>query len=277
MALNPYLPHLATLLEVREETEDIKTFRLAFDDPEVSSAWQYLPGQIALLSLFGVGEAAFSLSSAPLGQGWLEFSIRRMGKVTTALHQLEPGAKVGIRGPFGRGFPCELFRGHDLLVIGGGIGMAPLRSLVNYVLARREDYGRLEIVYGARSSRQFCFREEIFFLWPQAPDTQVYLTIDCPEEGWEGHVGFVPDYVAELKPSPEGKYAVVCGPPIMIEKTIAWLEKQGFPPERIYTTLEMRMKCGIGKCGRCNLGAKFVCLSGPVFSWAELKEEKERF
>ncbi|MGO0122056.1 FAD/NAD(P)-binding protein [Desulfothermobacter acidiphilus] len=274
MRFNPYLPRLATLLAVRQETEDIRSFRLALD-PEAAASWKHMPGQVALLSVFGVGEATFSLSAPWLEQGWLEFSVRRMGKVTTALFQLNQGATLGVRGPFGKPFPCELFRGQDLLIIGGGIGMAPLRSLVNYVLAHREDYGQLDIVYGARSPDQFCFREEIFSIWPRAPRTAVYLTVDCPVEGWAGKVGFVPDCVAELNPHPEGKYAVLCGPPIMITKTIAWLEKRGFPPERIFTTLEMRMKCGIGKCGRCNLGDKFVCLSGPVFCWAELKGLKE--
>ncbi|RPF42811.1 NAD(P)H-flavin reductase [Thermodesulfitimonas autotrophica] len=271
---NPLLPQPATIIDIIQETGDVKTFRVVLDDPDAMAAWRHRPGQTAMVSVFGVGEAMFCLASSPTSRDWIEFSIRRAGKVTTAIHQLEPGAKIGVRGPYGNSFPVEAMRGNDLLVIGGGIGLAPLRPLVNFMIApeNRKDYGNIEIIYGARSYGDLCYKEEVFRTWPETPGVTVWTTIDAPEEGWEGHVGFVPAYVAEIKPAPENKFVAICGPPVMIKFTLKELEKLGFKEEQIYTTLEMRMKCGIGKCGRCNIGAKFVCRDGPVFNLAALKE-----
>ena len=272
--MNPLLPKPATIVDIIRETGDVKTFRVVLDDPEEMAAWSHKPGQTAMVSVFGVGEAMFCLASSPTCRDWLEFSIRRAGKVTSALHQMEPEAKIGVRGPYGNHFPYEAMRGKNLLVIGGGIGLAPLRPLVNFILApeNRQHYGNIEVIYGARSYGDLCYKEEVFRVWPQAPGVSVFTTIDAPEEGWSGHVGFVPAYVEELKPSPENQFVVICGPPVMIRFTLKALGELGFEEKQIYTTLEMRMKCGIGKCGRCNVGARFVCRDGPVFSMAELKE-----
>lgn len=269
---NPLLPKIATIVDIIRETHDVKTFRVVFDDLDEMMSWSHQPGQVAMLSVFGVGEATFCLSSSPTNRDWLEFSIRRAGKVTSALHELQPGAKVGIRGPYGNKFPYEAMRGKDLLVVGGGIGLAPLRPLVNFMLApeNRKDYGKIEVLYGARTYGDLCYKEEVFRTWPELPDVTVWTTIDVAEEAWEGHVGFVPAYVSEVKPAPENKFVVLCGPPIMIKFTVKALTELGFKEDMIYTTLEMRMKCCIGKCGRCNVGAKFVCRDGPVFSLPEL-------
>lgn len=276
---NPLKPYPATVIKITDETPDVKTFQMVFDDPGVWNRFQHKPGQVAQISVFGVGEATISITSAPTRKGLLEFSVKRMGLLTGALHQLEAGSKVGIRGPLGNHFPYEEMKGSDLLFIGGGIGLAPLRALIDFVLApeNRSQYGRVEIIYGARSAADLCFKDDLLHRWPQAPGTKVYLTIDRPEEGWSGHVGFVPSYLEEISPTPTNKFAITCGPPVMIKFVLSTLQKLGFAEERIITTLEMKMKCGIGKCGRCNIGSKFVCVDGPVFYLSQLKELPPEF
>jgi len=268
---NPYLPNLARIEHIKQETPDTKTFQAVILDEDVHRNFDYKPGQFQMISVFGVGEAPFCLTASPTRREYIEFSVKRMGVVTTALHSMREGDIVGIRGPFGNHFPYQEMEGKNIIFIGGGIGLAPLRSLIQFCLDNREKYGDLTIIYGARSSDDLCFKEELKE-WASAERTKVYLTIDRQDGKWDGHIGFVPPYVMEIAPSPDNAYAVTCGPPIMIKFTIENLLKLGFPPERIITTLEMRMKCGIGKCGRCNVGSKYVCLDGPVFSYAELKE-----
>jgi len=280
MALeNPLLPYIATITKVIDETPDVKTFQMVFDDPEVFNVFKQKPGQVAQISIFGVGEATISITSSPTRTGLLEFSIKKVGRLTSVIHQMEPGMKVGIRGPYGNNFPYEMMKGKDLLFIGGGIGLAPLRSLIDFVLApeNRQDYGKVEILYGARSAADLCFKYDLFDNWPKMPDTQVYVTIDRPEEGWDGHVGFVPAYLEEINPNPANKVTITCGPPIMIKFVLQALEKMGYSEDQVVTTLELKMKCGIGKCGRCNIGSKFVCVDGPVFTLRELKKLPPEF
>jgi NAD(P)H-flavin reductase len=276
MAANPYQPDLATVEEIIEETPDTRTFRAVFRDPELRESFTYEPGQFQEVSVFGVGEATFCLTSTPTRPGVVEFSVKQVGHVTTALHEMSPGDIVGIRGPFGNWFPYGEWKGKRLLFIGGGIGMAPLRSLLNFCLDNRADYGPIDLIYGARTPQDLCFRSE-FDDWRSAPDTRVFLTVDRGDESWQGNVGFVPAYLMDLAPSPANTIAITCGPPIMIKYVLESLEKLNFAPEQIYTTLEMKMKCGIGKCGRCNIGEKFVCIDGPVFSYAQLKELPPEF
>jgi len=269
---NPILPQMATIVKITSETSDVKTFRVVFEGGK--GDFRQKPGQLAMLSLPGVGEAMISITSSPTYKDFKEFSIKRVGRLTGALHQLEEGCQIGVRGPYGNHFPYELLKGKDLLFIGGGIGLAPLRSLINFVLDKenRKDYGKVEIIYGARSSDDLCFKSDLFENWPKMPNTKVYVTIDREEPEWDGHVAFVPAYLDELKPSPANKYALTCGPPIMIKFVLQSLEKLGFKDDQVITTLEMKMKCGIGKCGRCNIGSKYVCIDGPVFFLSQLKE-----
>ncbi|WP_027718344.1 FAD/NAD(P)-binding protein [Desulfovirgula thermocuniculi] len=276
---NPLKPYPATIVKITDETPDVKTFQIVFDDPGVWDHFRHKPGQVAQISVFGVGEATISITSSPTRKGLLEFSVKRVGLLTGALHQLEAGSKVGIRGPLGNHFPYEEMKGSDLLFIGGGIGLAPLRALIDFVLdgENRSHYGQVEIIYGARSAADLCFKDDLFNRWPHMPGTKVYLTIDRPEEGWNGHVGFVPSYLEEISPSPRNRFAITCGPPVMIKFVLSALQKLGFPDERIITTLEMKMKCGVGKCGRCNIGSKFVCVDGPVFYLSQLKELPPEF
>lgn len=268
---NPYVPELAVIEKIITETWDTKTFRAVFMKEELRNDFPYEPGQFQEVSVFGVGEATFCLTSTSTRKGYIEFSVKKFGTVTSALHCLDEGATIGIRAPLGNKFPYEQFKGKDLWFIGGGIGMAPIRSLLNFCLDNRSDYGQINIIYGARSSGDLCFKYE-FDEWKKSPNTNLYLTIDREEEGWTHNVGFVPSYLMDLKPSPENAVAITCGPPIMIKFVLQNLKQLGFEDEQIWTTLEMKMKCGIGKCGRCNIGDKYVCVDGPVFSYAQLKD-----
>ena len=273
---NPFLPYLATLLSVADLTPDIKLFTLGFDDPDIRDSFDYKPGQFAFLSAFGVGEAPFCLVSLSYRSKELEFAVRRIGSVTDALHELEPGAKIGVRGPFGNRFPLEQYQGKDIIIIGGGIGMAPLRPVVNFILDHRSDYRALLIINGARSPRDLVFAPE-FDTWVRAFGTRLELTVDRGDGGWSGRVALVPDVVKELKPSAENAMAITCGPPIMIRFTLARLKELGFADNQIVTTLENKMKCGLGKCARCNVGDKYVCQDGPVFTLEEISGFIEQF
>ncbi len=269
------IPHAVVVDEVRADTPDVKTFRIL--TREGGKPFDHIPGQCAMISVPGVGEGMFSITSSPTDEAYMEFSIKKCGHLTNWLHALEPGMEVTVRGPYGRPFPVEdELRGKDLLFIAGGIGLAPLRSVIRYVRDRRENYGDVQIVYGARSKEDLVDYEEILTEWMSAPGFTVNLTIDRAEEGWDGHVGFVPNYVTELNPD-LAKTVLVCGPPIMIKFTVKGLSDLGFKPEQIYTTMELRMKCGVGKCGRCNIGSKYVCKDGPVFRFDELGELPDEY
>jgi len=258
---------MVKVVKITDETPDVKTFYVTTED---GIPFKVMPGQLAMVSQLPVGEGMFSVSWQ--AEDHLQFAIKRVGLLTEALHEIEVGQTLGVRGPYGNGFPVDECKGKDMLFIGGGIGLAPLRSFIKYCFKHREDYGKITILYGSRTSADLCFKDELFDKWPKEKDTQVYVTIDNPEEGWDGHVGFVPAYLEELKPNPEGTIAVICGPPIMIKFCLQSLEKMGFNDEQVITTLEMRMKCGIGKCGRCNIGHEYICLDGPVFNLAQLKQ-----
>ncbi len=280
---NPYKPHLAKVLEIREEVPGeraVKTFKVEFLDDNVKSEFIQRPGQCAMLGLLGRGESFISISSPSTWKGILEFSVLQYvtGRVTPELHKLEEGDIVTVRGPYGNGFPVDDWKGKDLIFIGGGIGQAPLRSVYMYVLdpSKRGDYGQVDIIYGARTSKDLVFRKELEEL-EQRDDVNVHLSIDVEEDDWTRFVGFVPTNVEEVAPSPENAIALTCGPPIMIKFVVQNLKKLGFSPEQIYTTLENRMKCGIGKCGRCNIGDVYVCKDGPVFTFAEIQNMPNEF
>lgn len=270
---NPYQPWLATIDDIREEVggvRPIKTFRLKFQDKNIQKNFTYLPGQCTMISLLGQGECFFAISSSPTKKDYIEVSVMKLGKVTTALHECEPGDVVGVRGPYGNNFDVDGWQGKNLVFIGGGIGQAPLRSLINYVVDNRKKYGKLDVIYGARSSKDISYKQEFAEL-EKRKDVDVHLSIDVAEDGWKNFVGFVPNNLLEVKPSPKNSIAITCGPPIMIKFVIQNLEKLGFTDDQIFTTLEMRMKCGIGKCGRCNIGNLYVCKDGPVFSYQQMK------
>ena len=269
------IPQAVVVEEIRQDTPDVKTFRILTRDGK--KPFEHMPGQCAMVSIPGVGEGMFSITSSPTNADYMEFSIKKCGHLTNWLHMLEPGMEVTVRGPYGRAFPVEEdLRGQSLLFIAGGIGLAPLRSVINYVRDKRENYGDVQIIYGARSKDDLVDYAEILDEWSVTPGFTVNLTIDREQDTWDGHVGFVPNYVKELSPDLK-KTVLVCGPPIMIKFTVQGLTELGFAPEQIYTTMELRMKCGIGKCGRCNIGSKYVCKDGPVFRYDELGELPDEY
>ena len=264
------IPKIGVITDIRKDTPDVKTFRVVGLDGK--KLFEHLPGQCAMVSVPGVSEAMFSITSSPTNKEFMEFSIKKCGCLTEILHALEVGSKITVRGPYGKNFPVEGdFLGKDLLFIAGGIGLAPLRSVINYVRDNRANYGKVTVVYGARSKEDLVDIDEIRNEWEKEPNFDVHLTIDNPDPEWEGHVGFVPAFVKGLGLD-SNMTAVLCGPPIMIKFTLQGLLELGFSKERVYTTLELRMKCGIGKCGRCNVGNKFVCKDGPVFRMDEIDE-----
>ncbi len=265
------IPMLGVVTDIRVDTPDIKTFRV--EAIGGGKCFEHMPGQCAMLSIPGVGEAMFSITSSPTLKEYQEFSIKKCGCLTDWLHAMDIGQQITIRGPYGKHFPVDdELLGKDLLFIAGGVGLAPLHSVINYVLDNREKYGKVDIVYGSRSKDDLLDLAEIQSSWMK-PESKmnVHLTIDRPQEGWDGHVAFVPTYVKELEFTPD-KTVLVCGPPIMIKFVLATFSDLGFSKEQIYTTFELRMKCGVGKCGRCNIGSKYVCKDGPVFRFDELGE-----
>ncbi len=271
---NVYLPWSARITKVKDEVRGqraIKTFQTRFIE-EVPFSFRC--GQCAMLSVYGKGESMISISSSPSVRDYLQFSILKMGKVTTALHDLEEGDIIGIRGPYGNGFPIEEWEGKELIFIGGGIGLAPLWSVLHAALEKRDRYGDLILIYGARTSNDLVFREELKNLKERMT---VHLSVDQEEPGWEEYVGFVPNNVKDKISWPQNAVAVTCGPPIMIKFVIMALEEMGFEDDRIYTTVENKMKCGIGKCGRCSIGEHYVCKDGPVYSWAKLKQFPQEY
>ncbi|MDD6789365.1 MAG: FAD/NAD(P)-binding protein [Lachnospira sp.] len=269
------IPRVGVVTQIRQETPDVKTFRVVGTDGK--KLFEHIPGQCAMLSVPGVGEAMISITSSPTVEEYMEFSIKKVGVLTSWLHAMEPGQEILIRGPYGNGFPVDTtFKGRDLLFIAGGIGLAPLHSVINYVRAKRDNYGHIDVVYGSRSKEDLVDLAEMQNEWMNEKDMNVYLTIDREEQGWDGHVGFVPNYVQELN-FPTSETAIICGPPVMIHFTLQGLQKLGFTNSQVFTTMEMRMKCGIGKCGRCNIGDKYVCKDGPVFSFDELGELPDEY
>ncbi|CFX19045.1 Cytochrome-c3 hydrogenase, gamma subunit [Syntrophomonas zehnderi OL-4] len=266
----PLVPTIVEVIDIIDRTPDIKSFFVRNADGS-GLPFQVAPGQCSMVSLLPVGESMISCTWQE-GQEYQEYAIKRVGLMTDELHRIEVGQKIGLRGPYGNGFPVDECKGKDMVFIAGGIGLAPLRSFIKYCFKNREDFGKITILYGSRSQADLCFKEELFDLWPKEPNTEVFVTIDNAEPEWDGHVGFVPAYLEELNPSSNNAVAVVCGPPIMIKFVLQSLEKMGYSDDQVITTLEMRMKCGIGKCGRCNIGNEFICLDGPVYYLRQLRD-----
>ena len=264
---NLYEPSLWKIVRITDETPDIKTFRL---EPHSNDGFfSYRPGQFVVLSVFGEGEAPFCLTSSPTRTGFIECSVKKMGTVTQALHELSEGDTVGIRGPLGNSFPLDRLRGKRLLFVAGGIGLAPLRSVINNVFDERGDFGPITIVIGARTPADLPYKEE-YQAWQSAKDVQFHLTVDVADNDWKGNVGVVTKLLRAINPLPEDTFALTCGPPIMIRFVVALLLELGFAPSQVITTLEKKMKCGVGICGRCNIAHLYVCKDGPVFSYEQI-------
>lgn len=270
---NLYLPHLATIKTAIQETADVWTFELEFLDQVQRESFSFQPGQFGLISAFGSGESTLTLASSSLRRGSLDITFRKVGRVTGALASLNQGDTVGFRGPYGNRFPMEQFREKNLVFIAGGIGLPAVTSVLYDCLVRRGDYGTITILYGARSTRDLVYQEQIAE-WERRADVNMVKTVDPwgVIEGWDGLVGLVPVVLETINPSPENSYVIMCGPPVMIRFTLQSLEKLGFAPEQVYLTLENKMKCGLGKCGRCNIGDLYICKEGPVYTAAQTRK-----
>ena len=266
-----YIPRTAIIEDIRELTYDTKLYSVRFkynSKCNESSESDYKPGQFVQVSVLGVGEAPISICSSPTQKGYFELSVRNVGLVTSAIHALKKGDEIGIRGPYGNCFPIEQVVGRDLIFVGGGIGLAPLRSAIRFVLDKRSAYGNMQILYGSRSMEDIVFADDLE-QWSRQKQSIVYTTIDRPQAGWAGHTGLVTTLLDKIRGLNDNK-VFVCGPLIMIHFVIKELLNAGWAPDDIITTLERYMKCGVGKCGHCYLGGKYVCTDGPVFTYSQI-------
>lgn len=271
---NVYLPYRAEIEEIREESPDVKTFRLDIaQNGNGNGKFKFQPGQFVELSVFGVGESPFGVASPASHEGKLECSIKRLGSVTRAVHEMNEGDFVGVRGPFGNSFPLDEMKGKNVVIVGGGIGLAPLRPLIGDILENREEFRDVTILCGARTVDALIYRDDME-AWKKRDDVNTVVTVDPGGDtpGWDGKVGLIPKVLEELPVTTENSLLVTCGPPIMIHFTLQSAGKMGFQPEQIWTTLERKMQCGFGKCGHCMIGDKYICRDGPVFSYKQIKD-----
>jgi len=273
MTASLYTPYRMRIAKVTDEAPAVKTFRLEFVNPDEAAKFDFKAGQFGEYSVFGEGESTFCIASSPTRKGYIECTFRQVGRVTAALTDRDEGDIVGFRGPYGNIFPIDAWRGKNLLFIAGGIALPPMRCVIWNCLDLRQNYKDVSIIYGARTVADLVYKHELAE-WEKRPDVKLYTTVDpggqTPE--WKGKVGFVPTILEQVAPKAENTVAIVCGPPIMIKLTMPVLAKLGFQPDDIFTTLENRMKCGLGKCGRCNVGKVYVCKDGPVFTLAQLNK-----
>jgi len=270
---NIYEPYMMRIDQVVDEAPGIKTFRLLFEDQAVNDGFSFRAGQFGEYSVFGEGESTFCIASSPTRKGYIECTFRQVGRVTTALAALQEGDQVGFRGPYGNVFPIDEWEGKNLLFIAGGIALPPLRCVIWNALDWRDRFRDISIVYGARTVADLVYKRELKE-WTDRGDVRVVTTVDPGGEtpDWTGEVGFVPHVIEKLNPPSEDTVALLCGPPIMIKLTLPVLTRLGFQAGEMFTTLENRMKCGLGKCGRCNVGKYYICKDGPVFSFEQLSQ-----
>jgi NAD(P)H-flavin reductase len=262
-------PEVVNIDEIKDEAPEVKTFYLSFLNPEVAPYFRIKSGQFIMCTVFGAGEFAVSLPPSP-ERDRLHITVRSVGKVTHALHALRPGDKLGVRGPFGNGFPFETIKGKNIVYVAGGIGLIPLRSSIVHALQHRQDFGRIILLYGARSAGDLLYQADIEE-WKKIEGFESFITIDRPESGWQGQVGYVPNLIEKAKVPVEDTVAFVCGPPVMFNAVIAQLLKRGMSEDDIISTLERQMKCGIGKCQHCAIGRTLVCTDGPVYTYHQIK------
>ena len=268
---NLYEPVMAEITQVKRLTPMETFYRVELPDGRELG---HQPGQFVELSIFGVGEAPFSISSSPTSRGGFDLGVRRAGMLTDVLLRMEPGQKVGIRGPFGNGIDVEKFKGRDVLIVAGGIGLVPMRSMINYVIDNRKDFGRLIICYGAKTDEDLLFTDEIR-QWEEDPAIDFHVTVDKGSDRWTGNTGVITTLIPGLALDLQNTMACVCGPPMMYRFVLMALKSRGLPEENIYMSLERRMKCGVGKCGHCQINSSYVCQDGPVYHYPDIRSLQE--
>jgi NAD(P)H-flavin reductase len=270
-----YIPEPATINKIQQISPTEKLFDVVFDNEKNQNNFNFKPGQFVELTVFGLGEAPFSICSNPENKDFFQLCIRDTGNVSGALHRMKEGSKIGIRGPYGNGyFPYEEMRNNNIILIAGGLGLAPLMSLIKYILHHREDYKEIKVIYGAVNPENILFKDDIKYFCSRN-DISVCLTVDNPDNEWTGEVGVCTKLIPQVNFPVENTCAVVCGPPVMYKFVIIELEKKNYSPEKVFLSLERRMECGVGKCNQCHIGDKLVCVDGPVFSLWEIKNLKE--
>jgi len=269
---NPYRPFLAKVDDIAEIGKDARYFKISFLDEEIQRNFDYKPGQFMMWNFLGSGEAPFSISSSPTRKGYLEFGIRRVGRVTNKIFELKVGDIIAVRGPYGNGFDMERLRGRNIILVMGGLGAVPLRSVLIYILDRRDMFGKVWVLHGSKSPDEFLFKEWFFMLKETVGDIEFYYSVDADPQGvWPYDIGVVTTLFKYIDDFGEGiTNAIICGPPVMYKFVVKELLKRGIPEHRILMTLERRMHCGIGKCGRCRSGNIYICRDGPVFSYSDV-------
>lgn len=266
-----YYPTMCKITRAEQITEMEKWYEL---EMPAEQSLGHGPGQFVEVSAFGIGEAPISISSSPSANGKFELCIRQVGTLTNVLKKYEPGDNIGIRGPFGKGYPMEKLFGKDILIVAGGIGLVPLRSLINYVLDHRQEYGRLIILYGAKTPSELLFKEELK-AWEKRDDVELHVTVDQADESWKGNVGVITTLIPALDLNLNSTIAAITGPPIMYKFVVMSLKSKQLPDDHIYLSLERRMKCGVGKCGHCQINGVYCCQDGPVFNYVDVKPLEE--
>jgi sulfite reductase subunit B len=268
---HPYIPRIGKIVESHSPTAQEKFFRIVMEDGKPLA---YKPGQFVEVSLFGVGEAPISICSSPTQGGFFELTVRKAGTVTAKMHELATGDVMGIRGPFGNGFDAELMKDHNIIFVAGGLGLAPARGIIRYVLDNREAYRDVSVLIGARTPKDLLYADEIKE-WESRPDCNCLVTVDRPDESWQGNRGVITKLFKKITISSEKTYAVIIGPPIMFKFAVLEVLAEGIRENHIICSLERRMKCGLGKCGHCQIRNVYVCQDGPVFTYDEVKRLRE--
>ena len=267
-----YTPHIGKIKKIKKETEDIKTFRIVLENKLLRENFYFQPGEFVLISVFGVGEAPFSISSSPFKK-YFEITVRKVGNVTNALFNLKENDYIGVRGPYGKGYPMSEFEGKNVVLIAGGCGLAPLRSVVEYILEEREKYGKIILLYGAKTPKDILYKKEIE-KWKKERNFNIYLTVDKKTKSWTGEVGIVTKLIDKIN-NFENSVFCICGPPIMIKFAVHSLKEKNVGYEDIFVSLERKMQCGIGLCCHCNINDVYVCKDGPVFRYYDIKDLSE--
>jgi len=271
---NPFMPERAKIEDIGYETNSIRTLKIKFLNKLIQNSFKFMPGQFVQVSILGVGEAPISICSSPFNKKFLELSVRCVGNVTNALFELKKGDIIGIRGPYGNGYPMNKLIYSDIVMVAGGVGLPPLKSVVDYVLGMRDDYGKMRLLYGAKDPANIVFKKELE-KWKNEKDFEVLVTVDSPTSEWKDNVGVVTSLLDKIEIKNKSTVGFLCGPPVMMKFVTQKFKEKGLEDNQIYLSMERLMQCGFGKCGHCNIGKKYVCIDGPVFRYDELKELTE--